>query len=102
LRRFLHGFAQYIKDPPWNPEHIEHLPPEARSAVLAKCGKPPSAGHYFATYSENSRHINLHFEHFHCEAGLAVCTAAGCLHQVDELAGRHYQLVKSFYGSHND
>jgi len=44
--------AQYVKDPPWNPDHIDHLPAEARSAVLATCQKPRSAGHYFATYSQ--------------------------------------------------
>ena len=25
--------AQIAKDPPWNPEHIDHLPPDVRSAV---------------------------------------------------------------------
>jgi hypothetical protein len=41
--------AQRIKDPPWNPEHIDHLPADVRSAVLAKCPRRPNAGHYFAT-----------------------------------------------------
>jgi hypothetical protein len=94
--------AQIVKDPPWNPDHIDHLPTEVRRAVLAMCGKPPSAGHYFATYSQNSRQINLHFEKFHCEQGPAFCTAAGCLHQVYALGAGHYRLVKSFYGSAND
>jgi hypothetical protein len=44
----------------------------------------------------NSRQINLHFEHFHCDQGPAVCTAAGCLHEVYALTGGHYHLVKSF------
>ena len=48
---------------PWNAEHINHLPAEVRGAVLAMCQKPPSAGHYFATYFH--ARINLHFEHFH-------------------------------------
>jgi hypothetical protein len=94
--------AQHARDPPWNPDHIDHLPAEVRSAVLAMCGKPPSAGHYFATYSQNSRQINLHFEKFHCEQGPALCTTAGCLHQVDALTAGHYHLVKSFYGSGKD
>jgi hypothetical protein len=63
------------------------------------CAKSPSAGHYFATYSQNSRQLNLHFEKFHCEQGQAFCTAAGCLHQVYALTAGHYHLVKSFYGS---
>jgi hypothetical protein len=51
--------AQIVKDPPWNPDHIDHLPAEVRSAVVAKCGKLPSAGHYFATYSQNARQITV-------------------------------------------
>ncbi|MFX7082919.1 hypothetical protein ABTI41_20460, partial [Acinetobacter baumannii] len=89
-------------DPPWNPDHIVHLPAEVRGAVLAMCGTPPSAGHYFATYSQNSRQINLHFEHFLCESGPHFCTAAGCLHQVYASTGGHFRLVKSFYGTAND
>src|SRR5260370_33024942 len=89
--------AQYLKDPPWNPDHINHLPREVRSAVLAMCRTPPSAGHYFASYSQNSRQINLHFEKFHCEQVPTFCNAAGCLHQVYALTAGHSRLVKSFY-----
>lgn len=96
------GLAQHIKDPPWNPDHIDHLPQEVRRAVLAMCPKSPSAAHYFATYTQDSQHINLHFEKLHCEQGPAFCTAAGCLHQVYALAAGRYHLVKSFYGSGND
>jgi hypothetical protein len=94
--------GQSLKDPPWNPDHIDHLPTEVRIAVLAMCGKPPSAGHYFATYSQNSQQINQHFEHFHCESGSHFCNASGCLHQVYALAAGHYHLAKSFYGTGND
>jgi hypothetical protein len=86
--------AQIVKDPPWNPDRIDHLPPEVRSVVLAMCAKSSSAGHYFATYSQNSRLLNLHFEKFHCEQGPAFCTSAGCLHQVYALTAGHYHLVK--------
>jgi hypothetical protein len=53
-----------ITDPPWNVEHIDHLPEEVRRAVIRLCGQQPNATRYFATYSENSRLINLHFDHF--------------------------------------
>jgi hypothetical protein len=93
--------AQHIKDPPWNPEHINHLPAEVRTAVLAMCPKAPDAGHYFATYFHDQ--INLHFEHFHCEGAKAsFCNGSQCLHQVYKLTGGHYRLAKSFYGSGND
>jgi hypothetical protein len=93
--------AQHIKDPPWNPEHINHLPAEVRNAVLAMCAREPNAGHYFATYFHDQ--INLHFEHFHCEdAKASFCNGSQCLHQVYKLTAGHYRLAKSFYGSGND
>jgi hypothetical protein len=89
-------------DPPWNAEHIDHLPEEVRKAVTRLCGQPPNAAHYFATYSENSRLISLHFEHYHCPTNKTLCTQAGCLHQVYVLSGGHYRLLRSCYRQGND
>jgi hypothetical protein len=91
--------AQHIKDPPWNPEHIDHLPPDVLSAVMAKCPQRPNAGHYFATYFRDE--IHLHYEHLHCDTA-SFCNGSQCLHQVYKLADGHYRLAKSFYGSGND
>jgi hypothetical protein len=93
--------GQRVKDDLWNPEHINHLPAEVRTAVYAKCPTVPTAGHYFATYSHDQ--INLHFELFHCESAKAsLCNSSGCLHQVYKLTSGHYRLVKGFYGPAND
>ncbi|MGZ3323538.1 MAG: hypothetical protein ACXU9C_21545 [Xanthobacteraceae bacterium] len=93
--------AQILKDPPWNPDHINRLPAEVRHAVLAMCPATPDAGHYFATYSGDQ--INLHFEHFHCEnARSNLCNGTQCLHQVYKLTAGHYHLAKSFCASRND
>jgi hypothetical protein len=92
--------AQKISDPPWNPEHINHLPLEVRRAVLAMCSTTPSAGHYFATYGPDR--ITLHFEQFHCDQGGSYCKGSQCLHQVYRLSGGHYSLVKNVYGPEND
>jgi hypothetical protein len=89
-------------DPPWNSEHISSLPEEIRKALIRLCGESALAAHYFATYSDNSRLINLHFEHFHCRAQKALCTRAGCLHQVYRLSGGRYRLLRSYYGADND
>ena len=91
-----------LADPPWNSEHISQLPEEIRKALNQLCKEPAVAAHYFATYAENSRLINLHFEHFHCGNQKTVCTQAGCLHQVYRLDGGRYQLLRSFYGPGND
>jgi len=95
------AFAQFGRDPPWNPEHIDNLPAEVRRAVLAMCQERPDAGHYFATYS--SDRVKLHFEHFHCEkAAKPFCNGSECLHQVYKLTAGHYRLEKSFFGPRND
>jgi hypothetical protein len=88
-------------DPPWNPDHINQLPPEVRNAVSHLCGPSLRAAHYFATYAENSRFLNLHFEHSQCQSQ-KVCTQAGCLHQVYVLIKGRYRLLRSFYGPDND
>jgi hypothetical protein len=88
-------------DHPWNPEHIDHLPLEVRNAISRLCGPSLRAGHYFATYSGNSRFLNLHFEHSRCQSQ-KVCTQAGCLHQVYALTNGRYRLLKSYYGPGND
>lgn len=91
--------AQFARDPPWNAEHIDRLPPDVRSAVLAKCPTRPDAGHYFATYFHDE--VHLHYEHLHC-AGASFCNASGCLHQTFKLSAGHYHLAKTAYGSRND
>src|SRR5882757_8022329 len=68
-------------DHPWNPEHMNQLPAEVRNAVSHLCGPSLRAEHCFATYSEHSRFLNLHFEHSQCQSQ-KVCTQAGRLHQV--------------------
>lgn len=90
-----------VADHPWNPEHVSQLPPEVRSAIGHLCGSSLQAAHYFATYSENSRLLNLHFEHSQCPSQ-RVCTQAGCLHQVYILTNKRYRLLRSFYGPSND
>jgi len=65
----------------WHPQHIQGLPPEVRSVVERICGDA-RAEHQFTGYFQNSRTIVLHFEHFRCGNRGALCTQAGCLHQV--------------------
>lgn len=88
-------------DHPWNPEHINQLPAEVRSAISYLCGPSVRAAHYFATYSENARFLNLHFEHSQCQSQ-RVCTQAGCLHQVYILTKGRYRLLRSYYRGGDD
>ena len=88
-------------DHPWNSEHIDQLPAEVRSAISHLCGPSLRAAHYFATYSENPRFLNLHFERSHCQVQ-NFRTQAGYLHQVYILRNGRYRLFRSYYGSGND
>jgi hypothetical protein len=91
--------SQMVRDDPWNSERIEGLPPEVRDAVIRMCeDHPPRAGHYFATYFENSRLIRLHFELLHCDGRATFCRGDSCLRQEYGLTGGHYRLTKSYYG----
>jgi hypothetical protein len=94
--------SQTSHDPPWNSEHISRLPEKIRQALIRLCGDSALAAHYFATYSDKSRLVNLHFEHFQCLAHKAFCAQAGCLHQVYGRSGGRYRLLRSYYGPDND
>ena len=89
-------------DPVWNSDHISRLPEEIRKALTRLCGESARGAHYFATYSDNSKLINLHFEHFQCRGQPTLCTQAGCLHQVYGRSGGRYRLLRSYYGPNND
>lgn len=93
--------SQVGHDDPWNPEHINRLPPEVRNAVVRICADP-RAGHYFATYFDNSHLIKLHFEHLHCDDQATFCRGSSCLHQEYLSTSGRYRLIKSYYGSSND
>ena len=89
-------------DDPWNPEHIDQLPTEIRHALGRMCGQSMRADHYFVRYLENSRMIELHFEHFRCGDKDPLCTQSGCLHQIFVLSDGKYHLLKSYYRPENE
>jgi hypothetical protein len=80
----------------YNPQHIDSLPPEIRNSILRRCSEP-NALHSFASYSDDSRRIVLHFEHFVCDGDGTYCSPSGCLHQVWAVTRGHYLLVRSYY-----
>lgn len=87
----------------WNPQHIAGLPAAARSALARLCAGSMRAEHPFASYFHNSHFLVLHFEHFRCGDRGALCTQAGCLHQVYvSTSGGHYRLLRSYYAPAGD
>ena len=91
----------HLLDPAWNPEHIRSLPAEVRNALAHMC-RDSQAEHQFARYSQNLHILILHFEHFRCGGARAICTQAGCLHQVYTSTGGRYQLLRSYYAPEGD
>ena len=94
--------SQVGHDDPWDVERINRLPDEVRTAVIRMCRTTPRAGHYFATYIDNSRVMKLHFEHLHCGGQTPFCKDRTCLRQEYVSTGGHYQLKKSYYGGNDD
>ena len=91
----------HLLDPAWNRQHISGLPAEVRNALAHMC-RDSKAEHQFAGYFQNSRILVLHFEHFRCSNRGALCTQAGCLHQVYISTGGRYRLLRSYYAPEGD
>jgi hypothetical protein len=89
-------------DEPWNPDHIERLPPDVRNAVLRICRGHTQAAHYFATYLDHARTVRLHFENLRCDGEQSFRRGDSCLHEEFVALGSHYRLVKRYYASCND
>jgi hypothetical protein len=91
----------HLLDPAWNPQHISGLPAEVRNALTHMC-RDSQAEHQFAGYFENLCILALHFEHFRCGDARALCTQAGCLHQVYTSTDGRYRLLRSYYAAEGD
>jgi hypothetical protein len=82
------------------PAHIEGFPREVRATIehsARACGAPIAAWHLFSRYIQDrvtgDRLIALHYEEVHCVNKPAICTTAGCLHQVYVSKGGPYRLI---------
>ncbi|QFI74851.1 hypothetical protein F8237_22055 [Bradyrhizobium betae] len=89
-------------DGPWNPHHIDQLPPDVRNAVLRRCGGRAQALHYFVTYLNRSTTVRLHFENLRCDGDKTFRRGESCLHQEFVAYGKHYRLAKHYYAPCND
>ena len=90
-----------LREQPYNPQHVDNLPAEVRTAVVHGCGAP-KALHYLAGYRDNPRQVVLHFEYLSCNGGSVHCSPAGCLHQVYVFSGGRYRLVRRYYAPVGD
>ena len=76
-------------DPPMSSERIAHLPPEIRRIVLAKCGADAEAGHYFATYDNNSNVVRLDYSLLQCPIAPQPCEGSSCVQTFVRHGGKY-------------
>lgn len=81
------ALSSLSKEPIWAAHHIDGLPRELRTRVLAlenACGDSIAARHYFSTSIEvsNANFAALHFENLRCRNAQVICSSRGCLHEV--------------------
>ena len=93
-----------ISEDPLNPAHIETLPREVRANIgraARACGAGFGARHAFSRSIQDrvtgAQFISIHFDETHCDNRAALCTAAGCLHQVYVSKGGPYRLILNVY-----
>lgn len=89
-------------DEPWNPDHVDRLPPDIRNAVLHSCRGRIQAAHYFATYLDHARTVRLHFENLRCDGELRFKRGDSCLHQEFVAIGARHRLAKRYYAPWDD
>jgi hypothetical protein len=84
---------------PWNPAHLEMLPPEIRADVRkweAVCGGSIAAAQRFALYLTvpRAQFVALHYDDFRCRNKTVHCGTAGCLHEVYvSMKGRYRRVL---------
>jgi hypothetical protein len=95
-----------LPEDPLNPAHVETLPREVRASigrVSRACGAGFGAKHAFSRSIQDrvtgDRFISIHFDETHCDNRAAICTTAGCLHQVYVSKGGPYRVILNVYAS---
>jgi hypothetical protein len=78
-----------VPDPPMSAERIAHLPSGIRRVVLARCGADAEAGHYFATYDDNSNVVRLDYSLLQCPKAPEPCAGSSCVQTFVRHAGRY-------------
>lgn len=86
-------------DPPMSAERIAHLPSEIRTIVLARCGAGAEAGHYFATYDDNSYVVRLDYSLLQCPKAPEHCEGSSCVQTFVRLGGKY--VLSQSRGNHS-
>ena len=84
-----HAVPVVPSDPPMSAERIARLPSELRTIVLARCGAGAEAGHYFATYDDNSNVVRLDYSLLQCPNAPEHCESSNCVHTFVRRGGKY-------------
>lgn len=84
-----HAVPVVPSDPPMSAERIARLPSEIRAIVLARCGAGAEAGHYFATYDDNSNVVRLDYSLLQCPNAPEHCESSSCVHTFVRRGGKY-------------
>lgn len=76
-------------DPPMSAERIARLPSEIRTIVLTRCGAEAEAGHYFATYDDNSNAVRLDYSLLQCPNAPERCAGSSCVQTFVRRGGKY-------------
>ena len=82
---------------PWNPEHIDTLPPEIRHYIAGMCKGPASAQHDFATYSPAEKRWRINIEYLRCEGLTEFRRGHQCVDVDFVEVGSHFRLASKQY-----
>jgi hypothetical protein len=89
-------------DEPWSSERIDRLPPDVRNSIYQMCPVRPAAAHYFVTYLDDAKIVELHFEYLNCDGAQMYRDGGRCLRREFVASGSHYQLSRNYYGQCGD
>lgn len=89
---------------PLSAAHIKRLPREVGASIqhsARACGAAFAARHLFSRYIQDrvtgDRFIAIHFDEVYCINRAAICTTAGCLHQMYVSKGGPYRDIINVY-----
>lgn len=87
------------KHDPFDPNHINLLPPDVRRYIAGICKGTPVAQHDFATYSPQEKRWRINLEYLQCGVIGEYRRGNQCL-DVDFVAtGAHFRLVRKTYAA---
>ncbi|MFT4116137.1 hypothetical protein [Bradyrhizobium sp.] len=86
------------KADPWDPRHIDGLPPEIQQYITGLCKGPPKAQRDFATFNPHERRWRINIEYLHCDGLAGTYRQGGKCLDIDFIeTGSHYRPARKTF-----